>query len=84
MAPVLALSPAPGRIGGAAVDVQGTILTGDLTVTLADVLTDEDFQLDMRVVESTTPLVTMMCSTSDGCGSTCSGSACSSRSNDPV
>ena len=47
-------------------------------------LTEEDFQLDMRVVESTTPLVTMMCSTSDGCGSTCSTSACSSRSNDPA
>jgi FxLD family lantipeptide len=28
--------------------------------------------------------VTMMCSTSDGCGSTCSTSACSSRSNDPA
>lgn len=51
---------------------------------LTGVLTEEDFQLDMRVVESTTPLVTMMCSTSDGCGSTCSTSACSSRSNDPA
>ena len=43
----------------------------------------EEFVLDMRVVESTTPLVTMMCSTSDGCGSTCSTSACSTSSNDP-
>ena len=48
------------------------------------VLTEEDFVLDLRVVESTTPLVTLMCSTSDGCGSTCSTSACSSRSNDPA
>ncbi|WP_204015852.1 FxLD family lanthipeptide, partial [Micromonospora andamanensis] len=30
--------------------------------------TEDDFVLDMRVVESTTPLVIMMCSTSDGCG----------------
>ena len=37
----------------------------------------------MRVVESTTPLVIMMCDTSDGCGSTCSTSACSTSSNDP-
>jgi len=68
MAPLLALR----RIGGPSADVPGSVLT------------DEDFQLDMRVVESTTPLVTMMCSTSDGCGSTCSGSACNSRSNDPA
>ncbi|GAA4151783.1 FxLD family lanthipeptide [Actinomadura keratinilytica] len=45
---------------------------------------EEEFVLDMRVVESTTPLVTMMCSTSDGCGSTCSTSACSTSSNDPL
>lgn len=45
---------------------------------------EDEFTLDMRVVESTTPLVEMMCSTSDGCGSTCSTSACSTSSNDPV
>lgn len=44
---------------------------------------EEEFVLDMRVVEATTPLVTMMCSTSDGCGSTCSTSACNTSSNDP-
>jgi FxLD family lantipeptide len=44
---------------------------------------DDDFVLDMRVVESTTPLVIMMCNTSDGCGSSCSTSACTSRSSDP-
>ncbi|WP_086820204.1 FxLD family lanthipeptide [Allokutzneria sp. NRRL B-24872] len=50
----------------------------------ADSAVDEaDFVLDMRVVESTTKLVIMMCDTSDGCGSTCSTSACSSGSNDP-
>jgi FxLD family lantipeptide len=47
-------------------------------------LTDEDFVLDMRVVESTTPLVIMMCSTSDGCGATCSTSACNTSSNNPM
>jgi len=45
---------------------------------------DDDFVLDMRVVESTTPLVIMMCSTSDGCGSSCSTSACATRASDPI
>ncbi len=44
---------------------------------------DAEFELDMRVVESATRLVIMMCDTSDGCGSTCSTSACSTSSNDP-
>ncbi|WP_433259685.1 FxLD family lanthipeptide (plasmid) [Streptosporangium sp. CA-135522] len=47
------------------------------------VVDDEEFVLDMCVVEATTPLVTMMCDTGDGCGSTCNGSACSTGSNDP-
>jgi FxLD family lantipeptide len=50
----------------------------------SEVVTDDDFELDMRVVEATTPLVVMMCSTSDGCGSTCSTSACSTSSYDPT
>jgi FxLD family lantipeptide len=49
----------------------------------ADVIDDDDFVLDMRVIESVTPLVTMMCDTSDNCGSTCENSACASASNDP-
>jgi FxLD family lantipeptide len=44
---------------------------------------DDEFTLDLRVIESITPLITMMCDTSDGCGSTCSGSACATNSNDP-
>lgn len=48
-----------------------------------DAVTDDDFVLDMRVIESTTPLVTMMCDTSDNCGSTCENSACITGSNDP-
>lgn len=60
-------------------DVQDTT-----DVAAASEVTEDDFVLDMRVIESTTPLVIMMCSTSDGCGSTCSTSACSSRSSDPA
>lgn len=48
-----------------------------------DTVSDEDFVLDMRVIESTTPIVVMMCDTSDNCGSTCAGSACNTSSNDP-
>jgi FxLD family lantipeptide len=48
-----------------------------------DLVDDAEFELDMRVVESTTRLVVMTCDTSDGCGSTCSTSACSTASNDP-
>jgi len=48
-----------------------------------EAVTDDDFELDMRVVEATTPLVIMMCSTSDGCGDTCNTSACSTSSYDP-
>lgn len=48
------------------------------------VVADEEFELDMRVVEAETPLVIMMCDTSNGCGSTCSTSACSTASNDPA
>jgi FxLD family lantipeptide len=60
-------------------------LTLDATEALdfSDVA-DEEFELDMRVVEAATPLVIMMCDTSDGCGSTCSTSACSTSSNDPA
>jgi FxLD family lantipeptide len=54
-----------------------------LDAPTAEAVTDDDFELDMRVVEATTPLVIMMCSTSDGCGSTCSTSACSTSSYDP-
>lgn len=59
-----------------------------MTVQLLDPVrteaTDDDFVLDMRVVESATPLVIMMCSTSDGCGSSCSTSACTTRASDPI
>ncbi|MEU4231991.1 FxLD family lanthipeptide [Nonomuraea sp. NPDC026600] len=60
-------------------------LTLDATDVLnpADLAADEEFELDMRVVEASTPLVIMMCDTSDGCGTSCSTSACTTSSNDP-
>ncbi|WP_322769619.1 FxLD family lanthipeptide [Frankia sp. Cr1] len=42
-----------------------------------------DVDLDLRVIEAAGPLVIMMCSTDDNCGSTCQPSACSSVSDDP-
>ncbi|WP_103349781.1 FxLD family lanthipeptide [Amycolatopsis sp. CA-128772] len=54
------------------------------TAAEVGVVDDAEFELDMRVVESTTKLVIMMCDTSDGCGSTCSTSACTTFSNDPL
>ncbi|MFI5893792.1 FxLD family lanthipeptide [Actinoplanes sp. NPDC051513] len=53
------------------------------TAPEVEAVTDDDFELDMRVVEATTPLEVFMCNTNDGCGSTCSGSACSTSSYDP-
>jgi FxLD family lantipeptide len=47
-------------------------------------LDDEEFELDLRVVEAATPVAFTMCDTSDGCGDTCSTSACSSSSYDPA
>lgn len=49
----------------------------------AGAVADEEFELDMRVVEAINPLVAKECDTSDGCGKTCSTSACSTSSNDP-
>lgn len=49
----------------------------------ADEVGDEEFLLDVRVVEADSPLMIDLCDTSDNCGSTCSTSACNSVSNDP-
>ncbi len=59
-------------------------LTLEATEPVDSIVDDEEFTLDMRVVEATTPLVVMMCATSDGCGNTCSTSACATSSNDPI
>jgi FxLD family lantipeptide len=47
---------------------------------------DDEFSLDVRVVVAAHPIGKLMCSTGDGCGSTCTGgaSACSSFIDDPA
>ncbi len=59
------------------------VLMADQTEPTDSVIDDAELELDMRVVESTTRIAIMMCDTSDGCGSSCSTSACSTASNDP-
>ena len=49
----------------------------------AGLVDDSEFELDLRVIESAAPFVTMLCDTSDNCGSTCSTTACNTTSNDP-
>jgi FxLD family lantipeptide len=39
---------------------------------------DEEFTLDVRVVEASQPVSGLLRSTSDNCGSSCSGTACTS------
>ena len=48
------------------------VITAPATAGLLD---DSEFELDLRVIESTAPFVTMLCDTSDNCGSTCSTTA---------
>jgi FxLD family lantipeptide len=50
----------------------------------AAAMADDEFELDLRFVELAAPLAIMRCDTSDGCGSTCSTTACNTSSNDPV
>ncbi|GAB4001716.1 hypothetical protein GCM10029992_37980 [Glycomyces albus] len=45
---------------------------------------DDDFALELRVVESFEPVAQLRCDTSDGCGNTCQTSACNSFTNNPV
>jgi FxLD family lantipeptide len=46
-------------------------------------LADDEFELDLKIIESLTPLADMTCDTSDTCGSTCDTTACNSQSSDP-
>ncbi|WP_030894155.1 FxLD family lanthipeptide [Streptomyces sp. NRRL F-5053] len=43
-------------------------------------LADDDFQLDVRVVVSHSPVYNFNCPTSDGCGNTCANGASSCAS----
>ncbi len=45
---------------------------------------EEEFTLDVRVAEAGQPAGGMLLSTSNGCGSTCSGSACNSSVSYPA
>jgi FxLD family lantipeptide len=45
---------------------------------------DDEFALNLRVVEISGPIPISLCDTGDGCGDTCNGSACTSNSNDPT
>lgn len=45
---------------------------------------DMEFTLDVRVVEAGLPVGDLLRDTSDNCGSTCSGTACSSLVRDPA
>lgn len=44
----------------------------------------DEFTLDVRVVVAAHPNGKLQCSTGDGCGSTCQGSACNSFVEDPA
>jgi FxLD family lantipeptide len=44
---------------------------------------EEEFALDVRVVEACQPAGSLLLSTSDNCGSTCSGTACTSSAGYP-
>lgn len=52
----------------------------------AEAVVDDFAPLDIKAIVATHPIGKLMCSTGDGCGSTCSGgsSACSSFIEDPA
>jgi FxLD family lantipeptide len=45
---------------------------------------DMEFELDVRVIEAGLPVRDLMRDTSDNCGETCSGTACTSYVGDPA
>lgn len=64
----------------ATLDALSPVAADDL---LSDAGDYDEFELDLRVVESAYPIAKLMCDTSDQCGSTCSGSACNTSANGP-
>jgi FxLD family lantipeptide len=52
------------------------------TTTLLDDL-DSEFELDLRVIEDSLPFAKLTCDTSDNCGATTCGSACTSQAESP-
>jgi FxLD family lantipeptide len=59
--------------------------TGASALAVDDAGLEEDFTLDVRVVEALSPVAQLMLSTSDECGSTCEdgATACVSDTADP-
>jgi len=58
--------------------------TASAPTGLAPAVELDEFELDLRVIESIVPGAPMAdCDTSDGCGSTCATTACISNANDP-
>jgi FxLD family lantipeptide len=50
---------------------------------MADTELDAEFTLNLRVIEATQPVGSLLLSTSDNCGSTCEKDACISFTGDP-
>lgn len=44
---------------------------------------DSEFTLDLRVIEDSLPFAKLSCDTSDSCGNTTCGSACTSQAENP-
>ncbi|WP_081967071.1 FxLD family lanthipeptide [Kitasatospora sp. NRRL B-11411] len=49
-----------------------------MSTTIAGTTAASDFDLDVTIVEGADPVAALLRSTDDGCGSTCSGTACTS------
>ncbi|MEV4557189.1 FxLD family lanthipeptide [Kitasatospora sp. NPDC004614] len=49
-----------------------------MTQALTGTAAASDFELDVTIVEGADPVAALLRSTDDGCGSTCSGTACTS------
>ena len=47
-------------------------------MSVADAV-DDEFALDLRVIQDSLPLAKMSCDTADNCGNTTCGSACTSQ-----
>ncbi|MFI1201636.1 FxLD family lanthipeptide [Streptomyces sp. NPDC020883] len=55
-----------------------------MTPEAATTAVDVDFTLDVRVIEAGVPVRDLLRDTSDNCGSSCSGTACTSFVGDPA
>ncbi|MFE0683461.1 FxLD family lanthipeptide [Streptomyces sp. NPDC058961] len=59
-------------------------MAADIQAANAATSFDSEFALDVRVVEAGLPVKDLLRDTSDGCGSSCSGTACTSFVGDPA